>query len=81
MLSLLDFYMFTVLTSPPLHGMSSFLVGVPPILNEATHVEKIHFSTACCFPYSTPLHPSAYGHNSQSWGQRRQTGFPFYPEL
>lgn len=39
-----DFYVFPVLTPPQLHGMSSFLAGVPPKHSEVTY-KKNHFNT------------------------------------
>lgn len=58
--------------------MPSFLVGVLPKHNGATRVKKINFNTACCFPYSTSLHPAAYRHSSQSWRWTRTMSFSFY---
>lgn len=49
--------MFIFLTSLLLHDISSFLAGVPPKHTETTLVKTPHFSTSCCFPYSTSLHP------------------------
>lgn len=40
-----DFYVLPVLTPPQLHGMSSFLAGVPPKHSEVTYVKKNHFNT------------------------------------
>lgn len=76
-----DFYMFTVLTSPPLHGMSSFLAGGPPTHSEATREKKLISALPVASYIQLAFAVLHVDTPVRVGGGRREAAVSFYPEL